>query len=347
MTREEALIHFTNEYVKEALVKNSQEFEKNFKSNEPWLRERLIDAMKKVCALVKKKQEEQKDYKIMYLNFSLLRTSVVNQEYTILVSAYNENWYLDDYATHINISIYPIFKVLDDLKNYLEEKRKKYVGKIEGFDVDKILLKQAFEYYTSLEIFAVKIFENLDDEDWFQAVEKTNQYCIRWGEYRDLTHLVYKMDHNDKSKEDFIKALKEMEEEDKKDKFVFSTWKGIEVEDLSCSLKNLMFSNFKNSTFKGVNMLGIVLLGSNFKNSQLHECNFSHSLLEHASFKNSHLENVSFDNTILKDADFTYANFENVSFENSDLEAAHFLKKDVPFIHLSPLQLQKIIIEEE
>lgn len=345
MTREEAILHYNDNYVKEALEKNRESFLENFQHHKQWLKEAILKATKEICDVVAKKQINS-EYDIMYINFSLLRTSIISKEYNILVSAYNRNWYLDDYPTHSTLSLHPILSVIDDLRNYLEKKRKIYVNKIESFHVNEIILKQAFEYYTHMELFVTTVLQNIDEEQWLKGINKTEEFYIRWGEYRDLTHLVYKMDTRDKNQNDFEKAIKDQEDIYGSDKLIFSTWQHISLDNVQCLGKNFMFSNFKKCRFNNVEIIGTVLLGANFKQGILTNCDFSNTLLESANFNEAVFEKVSFKDAILKNADFTYAVFEEVDFENSNLEGARFLKKDIPFINLSPSQLQTIIIEE-
>ncbi|EQB90141.1 hypothetical protein J2Z44_001681 [Clostridium punense] len=343
MTREEALLHYYDNYVNEALEKNKEKFLKTFEENKLWIKEIVISSTRKISEAVSAKQLDS-SYDTMYINFSLLRTSVINKQYKVLISAYNRNWYLDEDPTHMTISFYPILSVVDELREYLEEKRKIYVNKIENFHINEIVLKQVFEYFTHMELFVTTFLQDLDDERWFQSLNKTEEFFIRWGEYRDLTHIVYKFDKKEKNQSDFEKLIIQQQEND--EELIFSSWQNLSFENIGCFEKNLMFSNFKRSTLENSEFIGSTLLGVNFKESKLLNCDFSRSLLDNANFNNSTLEKVTFKNSILKNADFTYVNLKEVDFEDCDLTGAKFLKKDIPFIGLSPWQLQTIIIEE-
>ena len=62
------------------------------------------------------------------------------------------------------------------------------------------------------------------------------------------------------------------------------------------------------------------------------------------NFEKTKLCDVDFSGCDLRQASFINAKFSNVSFEGADLEEAIFNEEDIPFIKLSPEQLQEIYI---
>lgn len=325
MKREDALINFNEKYTNELLKKYEQIFYEDVMQNKDLLRSTVINSLKNICEDVSDFQNGLDYYKIKYFQFSILRTSIISKNYIFLLSTYNQEWYLDDNAKHMELDMSFLFKSLNDLYNELYEKSKKFIGKINKYDIEKIILKQAMEYNEYIAYTVRFILQNIDREEWFDKVKKTDIYFIRWGEYQDKSELVYIMDNNKKTMNDFIKGLDLTNEEAHKDELVYSVWKDTEISEAICIEKNMMFSNFKNSKI------------SNFS--------FEKSILLGANFEDAILQNVNFNKTNLVGVNFIGVKFEDVKFEEAILDGAIFDQEDVPFLHLSSSQLQVIYIK--
>ncbi|TCO68076.1 pentapeptide repeat-containing protein [Marinisporobacter balticus] len=326
MTREEALIDF-EEAVKELLQKYEEGFHEDVRKNQSLFKDTVIDHLKSICEKVCHFQKAHEAYKVKYFQFSILRTSIVNKTYTIYLNTYNQSWYLDDDTQYIEIDLSFLFKSLEELQRKLYEKSKPYIGKINKSDIEKIILRQAIEYNQYIAHIARLMLQNIDEEDWFEKVQKPDVYCIRWGAYQDQSELIFQMDTNKKTTNDFLEVLKLTNDEANKDALVYTVFKDSEILDTLCIEKNMMFANFKGST--------------------INDCSFKQSMLLGANFKNTILKNVNFYKSNLRGATFVGATFKDISFENAQLEGAMFLREDVPFLHLSPSQLQDIYIEGE
>ncbi|WP_099190488.1 pentapeptide repeat-containing protein [Tepidibacter mesophilus] len=325
MKREDALINFNEEYTNELLNKYEQIFYEDVIENKDLLRSTVMDSLKNICEDISDFQNELEYYKIKYFQFSILRTSIISESYIFLLSTYNQEWYLDDNAKHMELDMSFLFKSLKNLYNELYQKSKKFIGKINKYDIEKIILSQAMKYNEYIAYTVRFILQNIEKEEWFDKVKKTDIYFIRWGEYQDKSELVYIMDNNKKTMNDFIKVLGLTNEEAHKDELVYSVWKDTEISDVICIEKNMMFSNFKNSKISNLSFEKSILLG--------------------ASFENAILQNVNFNKTNLVGVNFIGVKFEDVKFEEAILDGAIFNQEDVPFLHLSSSQLQVIYIK--
>ncbi|WP_129598125.1 pentapeptide repeat-containing protein [Anaerophilus nitritogenes] len=344
MTKEEAFVDFEEEV--EELLQNYEEiFRQDLRKNQNVLKDKVIDGLKSICEKVYDFQKENEEYKVTYFQFSILRTSIVNKTYTMLLNTYNPSWYLDDHTQYIEVDLSFLFNSLEDLQRKLHEKSKPYMGKINKSHIEKIILKQAIGYNQYIAYAARLILQNIDEAKWFQKVQKTDIYCIRWGEYQDQSEFVFAMDTNSKTTNDFVKILELTNDEAHKDALVYKVFKDSEILDIICTERNMMFINFKGSIMNDCNFKKSILLGSNFKGSRLINCSFEESIMQTANFKNATLKNVNFNKSNLKGVSFVGTAFEEVSFENTLLDGAIFSRESVPFLHLSPSQLQVIYIE--
>ena len=77
----------------------------------------------------------------------------------------------------------------------------------------------------------------------------------------------------------------------------------------------------------------------------IEDVGFDNSDLSFGNVVNSNFYKVSFKKCNLSNADFSNAQFEEVNFQGADLSNTIFSREDIPFLHLSPEQLQDILIE--
>ena len=84
-----------------------------------------------------------------------------------------------------------------------------------------------------------------------------------------------------------------------------------------------------------------------FEDSKLRRMEFRRCNLEGIRLSNCTLTDCSFEDCNLYGADFTTCTFERVSFHNADLAEAIFPAFSVPFLHLTPEQLQTIQLAKE
>lgn len=378
MNRIEALEDFKSKIseLKEQYIK---EFENNFLENEEKVAHLLIDAIKTLNEKINKK-----DYKLSILQYELLRTNILDETYKIWLHGYNYLWYLDEESVYEEIDLKFLFEPFIRLKEELIKRKKIYIGKINNYDIEKIIFEVVYKCYMKLSSTIREYFWDFDEEEWIKDINLSEFYKVIWSEYQGNSEIIFAMDNKKKTVEDIKEAKMQ---DSKKLPFVYSVWKDSSFENIDLSKENLLFINFKGSTLKKVNFSesDIVtaqfkytthfnndfscgrVVGTSFEGSNLERCNFSESDVRStyfhncsikdidfkksdltlANFTKSDLYNVSFNKTILKNVDFRGCSFENVDFSEAILEGAIFNTDSVPFIHLTPEQLQDIYIDSE
>lgn len=382
MNRTEALEEFNKDIDAELIDKYKLKFEKNLKEEDEKFGKLLFQSIKDLNKEILKNRKIITNYKAGVLHFELLRTNVLDDSYIIWLHGYNSLWYLDENSVHVEIDLKFLFEPFIEMKKELMSKIKVYMGKVTKYDVQNIIFKITSECFNKLSFVAREYFWDLDEEEWINEIELEDYYIIKWGEYREKSETVFAMDYRCKSKEELESLIKS---DKNKMPFLYTVWRNGKYEDCDLSKQSLLFINFKESTLKKINFDESDIISGELKKTVIKECTFdnsrvvgtafSESILKECKFNNSDLRssdfriakiddvsfqgsnltmtnfdcaeiyNVSFKDCLLNKANLTNCIFENVDFEGADLREAIFSRDVIPFIHLSPEQLQDIYIE--
>ncbi len=336
-------------------------FQDNVIKNEEKLRDLTIKGIKQVIKKAKDFQKIKEDYKIAVFQFEFLRVDVLNENYKICIHGYDRMWYLDENSIVEYLDLKFLYEPFIELKEKLIKEKKIYIGKVNNYDVQEIIMNLAYQCYENLKENIRNIFWDCDEEEYMKSDSIEDFYTIRWSDYHGKSEIVFAMDNKEKTKVDILKLKKEDKE---KLPFVYTVWKNSLIEDSNLANENLLFINFKGSTLKRIDFSKSEIVRSQFKDSKINNCEFKEANLVGTSFKNSDIEYTNFNksnciatdfqNTNLKDVDFENADlkgskfinakFHNVDFKDANLEDAIFNEKDIPFIHLTSEQLQAIYI---
>jgi uncharacterized protein YjbI with pentapeptide repeats len=362
MNREESLEEFKEKVVKNLAEESKLRVEKNFKDNDEKVKELIINGMKILIKRAKESKEDKNENKIAVFQFELLRINIINESYKILAHGYNSFWYLDSDPICEEMDLSFLFEPFIKLKEKLIKEKRIYMGKVNDYDIQKIIFELIVKCYMDMSKVIRNWFWNLDEEEWMQESSVGEFYVVKWGEYQGKSETLFAMDNKEKNIKELLK-LKEQPEE--KLPFIYTVWRNSVLEDGNLAKQNMLFINFKGSKLKNIDFseCNIVrgqfkdtelkrctltkcnLIGTSFENSKIEDSDFSNGNCTGVDFSKSELRYVDFTNSKLKNSNFINAKFKNVSFEGADLEDAIFSAKDIPFINLTSEQLQTIYID--
>lgn len=342
MKRQEALEHYKLNVAKDLIEEYTQKFELNLNNNEEKIRELLIEGIKSVEAKAKKIQEIEADYKICILQFELLRTNIINETYKIFIHGYNSSWYLDEKSVYEEIDLLLLFKPFIELKEKLIKFKKIYLGKVNNYDIQEIVFDLVSTCYKKMSMNVRNWMWNLDEIEFIKESPVLDTYVIRWGEYQNESEAIFAMDNREKYAENILEGKKKPKENLP---FVYSVWKNSNLGNVDLSDENLIFINFKGSNLENIEFNKSDIIRGQFKDTNISYCNFNYAMLVGACFENSIIKKCSFENSNLTNSNFRNATFDKVSFERAIVDGAVFSEQQVPFLHLTPEQLQVIYIE--
>lgn len=318
MIRQEALETF-EKYKNTLLQDHKHKFWEHLQKNIDPLKEAVNESIREL----KEKALHKKD--IVYFQFSLLRIDMLTRNYTVLLHAYDNMWYLDEDPVSVTLKINFLFDTFNEVWDQLESESKRYVGKINQYDVENTMFQEAI-YCNGLIAHSLRfIIKDIEKNEDFVAISKADLWVIRWGEYRDKSEIVIQRDRRKKDQKDWEKALNTLKE--KEDHLVASYWYQVDIKDGECKESQLYFIGFEKSHLTDIDFTQASLLGGQFNECEIKRCQFKGAILREADFRGSH--------------------FEEVNFEEADLTNAIFSQEKVPYLNLSPEQLQQIIIEDQ
>ncbi|WP_313577841.1 pentapeptide repeat-containing protein [Lacrimispora sp.] len=316
MTRQEALERFREEEREYLEEKKGQFFLE--------IQDKALELSKAIQqAFSSLREEAAGKEKIMFFYFSLLRIDALNGDYNVLAQALDARWYMDTEPAEVTFSIRFLFSMMAEIKVRMEQDRRKYIGKINQYDISNFLQEILMEWNQILAGQLRFLFRDIEENSDFADIPKLDTWGIYWGEYRDANELIANVDREKKEQKDWDRALHLTEEQE--GAMVSKFWYEADLKDSDCKGRALLFSQFENCSLTNL-------------------C-FEEAILSGAQFKNCTIKGCSFQNAVIRQADFVNCRWEDNDFRGADLEYSIFLEKDVPFLHLEPEQLQTILID--
>lgn len=287
MVRKDALERFKKEeagYLKSVTAQ--------FLTNLQEKTEELSLCLKAAFGELKEAVQEREKEPIMFIHFSLLGIDVLNGRYQVLAQAMDARWYMDTEPAEATFSIGFLFPMLEEAKERLLQDSRRYMGKVNRYDVDGLILDTAMECNRILAAVLKFVFRDIEENPEFQAIPKPATWGIRWGEYRDASETIACVDREKKEQRDWNRALKEAA--DQEDRMVFGFWYGAELQSSDCTGRTLCFIQFEDCTLTDMDFGGANLTGARFRGCTLKGCSFQSVNLRQADFEDCRFEGCDF-----------------------------------------------------
>lgn len=269
-------------------------------------------------------EAQQKEY-VSFLFISALKTDLIQRNYQFLLHAMDLRWYLDDESIEVYFSAGALFEPWEQLWDRLIEKSHAYRGAVNLYDIQHIL-------FGELEVMdaVIALILRYQLRDWekkgiFSKVTLPPYWLLKWGEYRDQMEFILHTDRGEKDESVWKGELKKAVH--KPETMVFSYWYRVAYRDYTMKELDMRFMVFEESNLEGM---------------AFHGCN-----LEGARFSKCTMTDCSFEGCRLWGADFTGCTLKGVSFQNADLTNAILPAPSLPFLNLTPEQLQLIGLAQE
>lgn len=318
MTRQEALVQFRQETLP-ILAQGEAAFNKELENQI----EKLTETMKEVFSKLRQEAIRLEKEKIMFFHISLLRTGILQRTWQAMAQAMDARWYLDMEPAQMYFSLDFLFSIYDTVREELTSDIQKYMGKINGYDVEHLIEESVMRCNSVLAQQTRYMFRDIEENEDFAGMEKTDVWSIYWGEYRDACELVACVNREPKSQVEFERALRQTKNEETS--MILGYWYNAELKSVNCEGKLLYFIQFENCNLENLVFDGAVLTGARFRNCKIQNC----------SFKGAEMRQTDFQDCVWEDNDFSGA----------DLENAVFMEQELPFLHLDAEQLQVILVD--
>ncbi len=318
MTRQEALTRFREE-MQPVLAKGEAAFGRELENQTG----KLTETIKKVISGLRQEAEQLEKEKLMFFHISLLRTGILQQTWQAMAQAMDARWYLDTEPAQVCFPLDFLFSVFGGVREELMSGVGKYMGKVNSYDVEYLVEESVMRCNLVLAQQARYMFRDIEEDEDFAAMEKTDVWSVYWGEYRDACELVACVNREPKSQTEFERALRQTQNEETS--MIFSYWYSAELKNADCAKKLLHFVQFEDCSLENMIFDQAVLTGARFRNCRMQGC----------SFKGAVLRQADFENCVWEDNDFAGAVLENAVFKEQELA----------FLHLDPEQMQAILVD--
>jgi len=338
MNREEALKDYTLT-IQEYLDWGNRQLEEDYDDLEKAFFGQLKVAIEQLC--------EKIDHPVRYLQVSLLRSPMWQDTYQVMLSAYDEEYFLDAQPIIAVFDIGIVFRPLEDVRKNLYETARNYRNKVQKYDCDKFIMDIAVSFFKKKAERARRFLWDLDKWDCIKNIPKYSRFVVKWGEHRDYSETVFLVDYESRNQEEFNSYNEKNSIDNWDHQYVYQCFDRIVLMDIAIQRKNFMFMGMRDSKIEQSVWECCMFLGASFRNAAMREVIFAGCDLSQCDFRKASLNNVRFIQCKLSGSDFREIVMEKTSFENCEMEGVLFTRNNAAYAGLDAHQLQQIIIEEE
>lgn len=310
MTRAEALEQFKDRYGGKAEQLES-EFASSIESEIDKIMERFLGAFGEIADQV---QEQDKSMCVFFL-FSLLRYDLLQDMARIRLDVMDASWFLDKEPLYAELDLSFLFAPYFRWREELLTDMREYRGKINKYDVER-MVQEAVMSAAGILIQILRIlFRRIEEQENFARIPKGAFWEIQFGEYRDYSEPIIRMNREPRSEEEWLQKIED--EQETPGGMQFSWWHQTELTGGNCQEKDLDFIVFEECSLKDIDFESARMTGARFLNCRLEQCRF----------KKANLTQAEFDHCQFMDCDFSEAELQHAVFSLEGLEAEWFDEK--------------------
>lgn len=310
MTRAEALEQFKDRHCGNAeALKNA--FISGVEQGIDEIMGRILSAFGEIA----EQAQEQDKSMCVFFQFSLLRYDLLQDMARIRLEVMDLRWYLDKEPLYAEMDMsflfVPYFRWREELLTDMRE----YRGKINKYDVECLVQEAVMSAAGILRQILRILFRSIESQESFARIPKGAFWEIRFGEYRDYSEPIMRMNRERRSEEEWFQKI--ADEEETSGRMQFDWWYQTELTGGNCQGKDLDFIAFEECSLKDIDFERAQMTGARFLNCRLEKCRF----------KQANLTQAEFEHCQFTDCDFTEAELQQAVFSLEDLEAEWFDEK--------------------
>lgn len=307
MTRAEALEQFKDRHCGEKEVLEG-EFADGIETSVDDIMKRFLEAFGEIADQARKQDKPM----CVFFLFSLLRHDLLQDMARIRLDVMDGSWFLDKEPLYAELDLSFLFAPYFRWRAKLLTDMREYMGKINKYDVELMVQEAVMSAAGILTQILRILFRGIEEQENFAGIPKGAFWEIQFGEYRDYSEPIIRMNREPRREEEWLEKLED--EDENSGKMQFGWWHGMELTGGNCQKKNLDFIVFEECSLKDINFQGAQMTGARFLSCRLEKCNF----------KQADLTQAEFDNCQFTDCDFTQARLQQAVFSLEGLEAEWF-----------------------
>lgn len=310
MTRAESLEQFKDRHCGKADELES-EFVSSIEHGVEEIMSRILGAFGEIADQAEKTDKSM----CVFFLFSLLRYDLLQDTATVRLDVMDGSWYLDKEPLYAELDLSFLFEPYFRWRKELLTDMREYMGKVNKYDVESMVQEAVMSAVGILRQILRILFRSIEAQENFARIPKGAFWEIQFGEYRDYSEPIIRMNREPRSEEEWLEKIED--EDEASGKMQFGWWHGMELTGGNCQKKNLDFIVFEECSLKDINFESAQMAGARFLSCKLEQC----------SFKRANLTQAEFDNCQFSDCDFTEAGLQQAVFSLEGLEAEWFDEK--------------------
>lgn len=337
MNREEALCKFQEE-IAVKLEQVKLKLIEQYVLKEEKFQERISESISQLCKKITRP--------VNYFQISLLRCLIGQGVFRIMISAHDDNYFLDSDMYVEFFDADTLFSELEELKQELFGISRNYNGRIQYYDVDFYIVNLAMDFFKSQGGKFRSYFKDFDQWECICTIPKGSRLVVKWGEHREYSETVFLMDMSSKTQEQFEEKNIKNQLKEWDNQYICQGWDMSGFLGFRMCRKNFMFINMRSCRLKDCRWDTCLIVGGVFRQSEFEQVTFRNCDLSLSDFRNAQLKQVGFIQCNLSNSDFTGAKMQEVKFTDSKMEGAVFSRQALAYTGLDAIQLQQLKVEE-
>lgn len=334
MKRMESLKHFYIDQVEPERVRLMNELKNSLEKRSTELTAEYMNHFRYFIEQIVIAQQAGIKAEIAYIQYSILRTEVLNGAMNVLVEACDSSWLLDRNPVRAFYSAQWAYDCIEQMIDRLKKVAPSYQGAVTVVELEQIKLEQILLVNRYLIYFIRECCCLLENIELLSDIKIELNFEIRVGEYLDTSECVFRLDRRERSIEEISREL----EETNGVSGMYTHFQGLDMSELECNDLDLRFSRFENINLKMTDFQRCVIVGTRWLGCEMEGVNFSDSLLHGADFTGCSLQKAVFRDVVgnignptgliegpgYNAVNFTNSNLEGADFRGADLRGANF-----------------------
>jgi|GEM_PF-860030 len=344
MNKEEALTHFHQVVLEPAIHHALLNLRSYVVEHSEKLIQAFVESIRQLCIQAKIDQEQQGKSSVAFLHCSMLRMSLVNGSYACLLEAYSESWYWDGIGCFHEYDATWAFAPLNKLQESLFGDMKRYGGKLNASDAERLILQAAGRFNAFVVAIARMAVPHILALQEMQALDRSDRFQIRVGEYKDWSEPVHIREGDHRIIQHIRKKLSGADGLEN----AYGNYTSLSLPEGSFDHVDVRYPDFSDADFRKCSFRNSVLIGTKWHQSNLSETDLRGSVLTDASFQGCNLKGANLSETSdggNGDGFATTAlgiqgiSFERANLENADLRGANLAQADFKEANLTGAQV--------
>lgn len=322
MTRAEALKKFLDNHQEE-----KEEIRKKFLEGIGEKSDQIIDTIFQAFDDLGEVSENQQKEDCVHFLFGLQRCDLLKNRAIIRLDVMGPAWYMDEDRLTTQLDLTFLFCEYFEWKEKLLLEIRSFMGKVNRYDVEILVQDEIINSNQLIVQFLRFAFRNLEEQECFSRIGKMPYWIIRWGEYRNYSEIVLRVNREEGKEAVWLEQLERSGED--ADAMVAEYWYKTDIHEGDCEKKRMYFTTFEECSLSKINFGKAGLMGARFIRCRLEGCNFTEANLRQADFEDCQFEDNVFKGAELFQATFSEQGFPRENFTENQLKEMFLVRMEL------------------